>query len=306
VEDCSQGSAADAGGALRAVFHLAGSLADGAFELLTPQAFGHAFDAKVNGARVLASAVRGRFLDAFALFGSASSVLGSAGQANYAAASGCLTGLAQQLRASGVPATCVAWGPWVPEGGGGMAAAVGERDGVRALTDDQAGRVIDVIRNWTEPMLLSVAADWDQYARQSAGTPRERLVAELVISQPRSLVPASAARAGSAPAASARDDAARDGAAGWLRSAGDLDDTLRTAIRSMVADVLGDDTADIDDETELPDLGLDSIMGIDLRNRVAHAVGTELPATMTIDHPTVASLAEFVARSVRPGQQEAS
>ncbi len=50
----------------------------------------------------------------------------------------------------------------------------------------------------------------------------------------------------------------------------------------------------VTDELGFADLGLDSIMAIDLRTGLAHALATELPATVAIDHPTVPAMASFL------------
>ena len=101
--DCAAAVAtATRNGPLRLVFHLAGATADGAFATLSDDAFDTPFSGKVYGAWQVTDAVRGQDLTAFVLFSSVSSVLGSAGQANYAAANGYLNGLAMALRAQGV------------------------------------------------------------------------------------------------------------------------------------------------------------------------------------------------------------
>ncbi|GAA1955225.1 type I polyketide synthase [Kitasatospora viridis] len=289
-EDCAR--AVRAAEPLCAVFHLAGVNRDGAFENLTADSFEQVFAAKARGAEHLAAAARGAGLDAFVLFSSVSSVLGSAGQANYAAANGYLNGLAQALRDSGVPATSVAWGPWVPADKGGMAAAAAveratERLGVRPLDDAEAGPLLALAAGGERAGLVAVALDPQRYAERLAGHPRGALLA------------------GSAPVVQ-RATGGRErgwlldrltGPAGAGRDAELRGAELRDAIRDLVGEVLGD-PARADDTIGFADLGLDSIMVIDLRTQLAHALGTELPATVAIDHPTVAALADYVTGSL--------
>ncbi|MER7974897.1 SDR family NAD(P)-dependent oxidoreductase, partial [Streptomyces sp. NPDC096080] len=98
--DCARAVAeATADQPLRRVLHLAGVTDDRAFDRVDRAAAERVFAAKALGATTLAEAVRGHDLDAFVLFSSASSVLGSAGQTVYAAANGYLNGLAERLRA---------------------------------------------------------------------------------------------------------------------------------------------------------------------------------------------------------------
>jgi acyl transferase domain-containing protein/acyl carrier protein len=285
---------------LRTVFHLAGANVDGAFATLTPDAFATTFAGKVNGSLRLAEAVAAADidLDGFVLFSSVASVLGSAGQANYAAANGYLNGLAAQLRMRGVPAVAVAFGPWEParEGGGksGMAGnaavrAAAARMGVRALTDQEAAPLVAAALGSGHSHVVAVALDVPRYATV-AGTPRSALVAELTGEV-------------TAPAATATPDSGP--AAGWLRdqlhgaSSGERDIELPASIRELLAAALGADDG-IDDTVGFADLGLDSIMAIDLRTRLAYALGVDLPATVAFDYPTVRSLASYVSDLLFP------
>ncbi|HSV68388.1 MAG TPA: SDR family NAD(P)-dependent oxidoreductase [Mycobacteriales bacterium] len=285
---------------LAAVFHLAGVTADQAFGQLTPAAYQKVFAAKAAGAEVLAAAVAagGHELSAFVLFSSISSVLGSAGQVSYGAANGYLNGLAESLRAAGVPATAVAWGPWVPAAKGGLAATAAveraaERMGVRALTDAEAGPLLALAATSARPGLVAVAIDVARYADALAGHPRTALVADLV-----------AARA-TQPTGRRTDGADRTPTRpkGWLRTElaaldpAAVEDALRDAIRDLAGAALGDPDG-IDDTLGFADMGLDSIMVIDLRTRLAHALDADLPATVAIDHPTVVAMTRFVIGTV--------
>ncbi|HEV2637106.1 MAG TPA: SDR family NAD(P)-dependent oxidoreductase [Actinocrinis sp.] len=305
AEDCAAAVAAATSGPvpLRTVFHLAGANADGAFATLTPDAFATVFAGKVTGALRLADALAGVELDAFVLFSSISGVLGSAGQANYAAANGYLAGLAERLRSRGVPALAPAFGPWEPstESGGktGMAGhpavrAAAARMGVRALTDEDAAVLVAAAMGSEHPRLVAVALDPPRYAA-AAGLPRAVLVAELT-GEPAAPV---------APAANGTGSAA---AAGWLRdellSTAPEERTaeLTAAVRNLVATVLG--AGDVSDDTSgFADLGLDSIMAIDLRTRLARALGLDLPATVAFDYPTVRTLTAYVGDRLFPAAE---
>lgn len=296
--DCARAvRTASAQAALRGVFHLAGVTDDRAFGRLTPDSFDKVFAAKALGADCLAEAVSGCELDAFVLFSSVSAVLGSAGQVNYAAANGYLDGLALSLRAGGRPVTSVNWGPWVPEDRAGLAgsAAVGraaERLGVRPLTDAEAAPLLALAVAGRAPRLLGVALDAARYVERLAGTPGAALVGGLTAA-----VPAVAEPVAGTPK-------------GWLRvrldavAAPARDEELREALRELVGRILGDPSP-VRDSVGFADLGLDSIMVIDLRTQLAHALDTDLPATVALDHPTIAALARFADESIRPDQTAA-
>lgn len=278
---------ADRLGPLDAVLHLAGTTADGAFATAAPSTYDAVFAGKVDGAAALAGALRGRNLSAFVLYSSVSAVLGSAGQTGYAAANGYLTGLAESLRAEGVPAVSVAWGPWVPDGDRGLAGTeavrrAAERFQVRPLTDVDAAPVLAAALDSDVHQLVAVAFDAPRYAQLVAGHPRAALVAALA-----------------EPVAAAPVDAAVP-QQGWLQdrvaalAEADAPAVLRDAVATMVAETLGS-PAPVDEHRGFADLGLDSIMAIDLRTRLAHGLGRELPATVALDHPTVVALTAYLA-----------
>jgi acyl transferase domain-containing protein/acyl carrier protein/methylmalonyl-CoA mutase cobalamin-binding subunit len=295
-EDC-RAAVAEAGrdAPLRTVLHLAGVSRDQAFEQLTTESFAEVFAAKAGGAAALAEALRDVPLDALVFFSSASAVLGSAGQANYAAANGYLDGLARALRAGGMPAVSVDWGPWIARDKGGLAAGEGARraiaqTGLKALTDDEAREVFDLVLSGRHGRLVAVAADPQRYLDRLGDHPRAAFVREA-LSAP-----------GAAPAAQPETDPAT--ARGWLRGqlAG-LDDEsreqrLRQTVRAMAGEVLGDPAAIDDDERGFAESGLDSIMVIDLRTKLSHALGQDLPATVALDHPDVSRLTAHLTAAV--------
>lgn len=294
-------AAATADGPLGTVYHLAGVNADGAFPSLTDESYEKVFHAKALGADVLADAIAEHDPTGVVLFSSVSAVLGSAGQANYAAANGYLDGLAEALRARGVTATSVNWGPWVPEAKGGMAAAAAveraaQRLGIRSLTDADAAMPLAVAADGERERLVVVALDPARYAEQTAGHPRAALVAALA-----------------EPVREAGGPRTEGEPAGWLRDrlraadpgdAGDTEHVLRDAVRGLVARMLGshdglpeDGSGDAEGFSQL---GLDSIMAIDLRAALAHAMGRDLPATVAIDHPSVLAMSGFLAATEAP------
>jgi acyl transferase domain-containing protein/acyl carrier protein len=279
---------AEAHAPIQGVFHLAGTTADGALDSLDASSFRRVFAAKCQGADNLVAAVAGLPLRSMVFFSSVSATLGSAGQANYAAANGYLDGLAERLRSAGVPATSVSWGPWVPDSGGGLAAnevviRAAARLGLRPLSDITAAAVLRLAVSGSAARLVAADLDVASYAGALDGHPRSALVAGLGTS-----------RAAQRPEPPAEP-------AGWLRDklAGDeADELLRDAIRAMVCDALGEQS-DFALDAGFADLGLDSIMMIDLRTRLAHALDTDLPATIAIDHPSVAAMARHLEGQLR-------
>jgi NAD(P)-dependent dehydrogenase (short-subunit alcohol dehydrogenase family)/acyl carrier protein len=323
-------AATEDGQPLSGVFHLAGVTADHAFDQLTAKDFASVFAAKARGAEVLAAAVAGPDLAAFVLFSSAAGLLGSAGQANYGAANGFLDGLAHSLRADGVPATSVDWGPWIASAKGGMAAnaataRAAEKLGIKALTDASAAPVLALAATACVPRLLAIDADFRQYAEQIGDHPRAALLAHLVKDRSRAesaaAAEAAAAQAqgqaqarpqadgGSAGAAVAVQTDASGKARGWLRDrlrpldADERYDLARDTIRGFAGDLLGD-PAKVDDDCGFEEMDMDSIMMIDLGDLLSHAMDDDLSAVVAINYPTIQELARHLTTLVReePGQ----
>ncbi|MFE5584776.1 SDR family NAD(P)-dependent oxidoreductase [Kitasatospora sp. NPDC056531] len=284
---------------LRTVLHLAGVNADGAFEQLTPEAYQRVFAAKATGAVNLVAALAGHRPDALVLFSSASAVLGSAGQTNYAAANGWLEGLARRLRADGVPATSVAWGPWTPSARGGMAAtaATGRAIaglGLRPLTDEEAEEPLSLALTAPGEQLVAVAMDPQLYTERLAGSPRAALLEELATAHTREPAPT---RTAAEPRGRLRERLA-------ALAPEAREDALRDAVRAIAGEALGDPEA-IDDLLGFTETGLDSIMVIDLRTRLSHVLALDLPATVALDHPTVVQLAGHALALLFPAEPAA-
>ncbi|UFR01754.1 SDR family NAD(P)-dependent oxidoreductase [Streptomyces sp. Go40/10] len=273
-----------------AVVHCAGVLDDTVVASLTPRHLERVLRAKAASAWHLHELTRDTELSAFVLFSSAAGLLGAPGQANYAAANTFLDALAQHRRAHGLPALSLAWGPW-DQDGEGMAGAPElrrtARAGIEALTPERGLALFDaaVGTHAPDPVLapLATAPERLRALADDPGLPEPlRLLARH---------PAGAARPAAAPAsASPADTAVPAALPAGLRGAA-LEDALRTAVRTEAAAVLGFSSPDdVDEDSSLPELGMDSLIAVELRNRLERATGLRLAATVVFDHPTLPAL----------------
>ena len=267
-----------------AVVHTAGVLRDGVLDSLTDEHLDAVLRPKVDGARVLHELTADLDLTAFVLFSSAASVLGSAGQGNYAAANSYLDALARSRAAAGLPALSLAWGSWALDDG--MAADLAGTDvrrmsraGVVPLGEQEGLALFDLALRGGHPVRVPVRLDLAALRSQSA-----------VPAPLRALAPA-------APRATEAPDVAEQVRERLASLRGDeLERAVRSVVRAEVADVLGHaDPAVVDTGRGFLDLGFDSLTAVELRNRLKALTGVQLPATLIFDHPSPDALARHLA-----------
>ena len=272
---------------LKGVIHAAGVLDDATILQLTPEHFQTVMRPKVDGAWNLHLLTRDEQLDCFVLFSSAASVLGVPGQGNYAAANAYMDALAHWRRAQGLPALSINWGPWAEVGLAAAQARRGERLAVRGLAGIPTEKGLEalgrLLSNGSAPqagMFALDAGQWKQFYGEGAATFLERI--------------STAARA-SASAAEGSILAALNAAPPAKRSS-----LLRAHVREQIALVLRASPATLDAETPLGTVGLDSLMALEIRNRLEKSLELQLSATLVWRYPTVARLAGFLESRLDP------
>jgi NADPH:quinone reductase-like Zn-dependent oxidoreductase/acyl carrier protein len=272
---------------LRGIVHAAGVLEDGLVVKQTWARFRTVYASKIDSAWNLHALTVGRPLDFFVLFSSGSSLIGSPGQSNYGAANAFLDALAHHRASNGLPSLSINWGPWAEVGlaasatRGGRLAFRGFRSiprsaGIAALewllgTPARQVGVIPVdARLWRQfypkAAELSLIRDLIAYSEgpgnhgQVAGTFRKELEA---------MEPGPQRRA-----------------------------ALEAHLEEQVVRVLRIARTRFDRTTPLKSLGFDSLMALELRNRLEVSLGARLSATMAWNYPTVADLAPFLAQNI--------
>ena len=249
--------------------------------------------AKVLGAWRLHRATRESGLDLFLLYSSCSGVFGNAGQAAYAAASAFLDQLALHRRTLGLAGQAIGWGPWSELGAGAAAREALDADvrrtGLDWLTPRHGFEALDRLARDGAGYRMVAPVDWAAFV--AVVPPFAPFVEDL----------APAPAAGAAEPA-ARRLAARLLAAGEREQAGILLDLVREETRAVLR------------LRALPapdagffDLGVDSVMAVELRNRLnrllsgALASGQVLPNAVVLDFPNPASLARNLGARLRSG-----
>ncbi|MEU3571720.1 type I polyketide synthase [Kitasatospora sp. NPDC036755] len=270
-----------AGVELGAVVHAAGVLDDGLVGSLTPERLDTVLRPKVDGALNLHELTAGMPLSAFVLFSSASGVLGTPGQANYAAANAFLDALAVRRRAAGLPAQSQIWGLWAADSA--MARTDSEvlaQGGIRALAAEEGLALFDAaVAGGRTAVLL---AGFDLRALRERGDELPELL--------RGLVPRSRRRA----AVGEVDAQALLGRLAGLSSAG-REEVLRELVLGHTAALLGFGGPDsVDPERDFLESGLDSLGAMRLRNGLNAATGLRLPPMVVFESKSPAGLVRLV------------
>ena len=261
--------------ALHGVIHAAGVTDDSSLANQTWAKFQHVLDPKLAGAWHLHELTNDLSLGMFVLMSAASPVFGSPGQANYSAANAFLDAIATVRHANGGAALSIGWGPWDQVG---MTAAMDEQArtkmaqrGFRAMTVPQALAAFD----------LAVTANAGGHAVHVlalAGDPSRR--PDRNATHHRS--PMSAAPVSLLTQWAATMPAMRRGA-------------IAVFVGAQARKILGlSSGAAIGSRQPFNELGLDSLMAVELRNAVGTALGHPQPATLLFDHPTSDSLVDHL------------
>ncbi len=257
------------------VFHLAGTLHDGVLAGLRPETVDAVFRAKALGAWLLHRTLADEPLEHFVLFSSIAGLFGSAGQGNYAAANALLDALAEHRAAAGLPATSIAWGPWAEVGlardhGGHL-----ERWGIAEIDADGGARAIASLAAATTP--VQVAARFDAGRLGVAAPSLARLTADLA--------PTGTDCAHPTPEGATAPHGRR------APSIAEVEQVVLVAL-AEVTGLRGDATPTSD--MALQDLGVDSLVAIDLHAHLEEALGVNLPVTQLIEAGTIGELAKCV------------
>jgi polyketide synthase 12 len=273
---------------LRAVVHAAGVLDDGVIDSLTPERVRRVLAAKLDAAWHLHELTGDLELQAFVLFSSASGVLGGPAQGNYAAANAFLDALAAQRCAQGLPAVSMAWGWWAQATG--LTGHLEEADllrmrrsGIAPISSEEGLELFDAACADADPLVVPARLETAALRAQARAGILPGLLRGLVRSTSR------VARAGDVPLA------ARLAAA----PAEDRRRTVLELVRGEVASVLGHASAEVVDmQRAFKELGFDSLLAVELRNRLNAATGMRLAATLVFDYPSPVALAEHLLEQV--------
>jgi acyl carrier protein len=253
---------------IRGVVHAAGVLQDGLLTQLDAAALTTVLRPKVLGGWLLHCLLRDDHLDFFVLFSSAGAMLGQPGQGNYAAANAFLDALAHYRQAQGQPALSINWGAWAGEGfaessGGKRLAARLALLGISSIAPRQALEILERLLGQSAGQVVAVPVNWKLYREFYPTDSASPLLAEL--ERESAEVPQAAGRTSERRAAILAAEPA------------ERRRLLQSYLSEQVARALGLSPSKLDHQQSLSELGLDSLMAVELKNRIAVDLKVNVP-----------------------------
>ena len=263
---------------LRGIIHAAGVLHEGLVQNQDAASFAAVMAPKVRGAWALHQITRELPLDFFVSFSSMASLTGSPGQTNYAAANAFLDALASLRRTQGLAATSINWAPWAEVG---MAAQLEFGAGIEKLSVEEgllALRALLKPLRGTRGDVGVLKMRWDAYVKRWPAPEAQSYFSALV--------------GRSHGAAADREDILKR-----LRAAPEeaRRGLVETHIHEAVRQVLGLGTGyEIKNNEVWTDLGVDSLMMVEIKNRLEGSLKLVFPIELLLRDVSVDSVSDFV------------
>ncbi len=278
------GDIAALGHPLRGVFHLAMAIDDAPMAALTRERMIRVIAPKAHGAWLLHEGTLGMDLDCFVMFSSLASVFGNSAQANYAAANAFLDALAHHRQAIGLPALAINWGALGGEGYVARNARVAEYLALHGTTPLSPGEVVVLVESFLNAgatQALAMRVDWSKWRQSYRGGQESPLLERIY-----------AAGVDAPETSGAKSD--------WrlkIESAAPAERTevIGQAVRDVVGSVLRVKPEALRLEQPLTDLGLDSLMAVEMENSIESSIGVALPPASLMKARTIGQIATLIA-----------
>ena len=282
---------------IRGVVHAAGVLQDGLLLQLDGAAINKVLRPKMVGGWLLHHLLREAPLDFFVVFSSAGSLMGQPGQGNYAAANAFLDALAQHRRAQGLTALSINWGAWTESGfartgGGRLLTKRLALLGITPMPPKRALEVLERLLREDSTQVVAIPVNWRQYHELCPPGTESALLSQLANEEAAS--PLRTVRPGEK-----------------LRAVLDANPTeraqlLQSYVSEQVARVLGLSASQLDIHQPLTNLGLDSLMAVELKNRISTDLGVNVPMVKFLQGFSVAQAATQLLDQLTTRSDDAS
>ncbi|MGA9379089.1 MAG: SDR family NAD(P)-dependent oxidoreductase, partial [Phormidium sp.] len=277
---------------LRGIIHAAGVIDDRLLVEHQWQLFAKVFAPKVSGAWNLHTLTQDLPLDFFVLFSSVASILGSGGIANYAAANAFLDALAHYRRSVNLPGLSINWGPWSMVG---MAKAVGSKGevqwatkGIKPIESQQALSILENLLLQDAAQVGVMQLKWSQFFAQFSSSSYPNFFAEIATQNQEFSITKEQQKL-NFPKVLDQIKA---------NSKEQSQSLLMTFLGEQIAKLLGIATSKLNVNEPLHQMGLDSLMVVELRNRLRTELEINIPIAKFLDGVNVIDLTEFASKEI--------
>jgi acyl transferase domain-containing protein/acyl carrier protein len=269
---------------LKGIFHLAMVIDDAPLAVLTPERMRSVMAPKAHGAWLLHENTKDIDLDCFVMFSSVSSIFGNPAQGNYSAANAFLDSLSHHRRALGLPALAINWGVLGGEGYVARNERVAEflaRQGTAALSPGEVTTLLESFLTGHVTQVAAIRVDWAKWRQSFRGMQENPLVERIF-------------------AAGVDVQESSGGSSDWrgriaAASAEERDGVISLAVRDVVGAVLRVKPEGLRDDQPLTDLGLDSLMGVEIETMIEGSIGVALPPTSLMRARTIGQIATLIS-----------
>jgi myxalamid-type polyketide synthase MxaB len=269
---------------LRGIIHAAGVLDDGVLSEQTWERFKTVMDPKIEGAWNLHTLTLKSVLDFFILYSAGASLFGSPGQGNYAAANSFLDGLAHYRRCLGLPALSINWGRWSEVG---MASRLSSQDqqrwaglGMNSIKPEQGMMALQHLLRQQAVQVAVLSIDWSNFGGRQGDSVQPLL---------RRILPENGQVTSSRVGAESPER---------LKSLSPVEQgqALLSYTREQVIKTFRlDPSYSFEASQLLLGLGMDSLMAVELKNRIESDLGVNIPINYFLEEASVSSLSERIS-----------
>jgi acyl transferase domain-containing protein/acyl carrier protein len=275
---------------LKGIFHLAMVIDDAPLSALTSERLRKVMAPKAQGAWLLHENTREMELDCFVMFSSVSSIFGNPAQGNYAAANTFLDSLAHHRRALKLPALAINWGVLGGEGYVARNERVAEflaRQGTAALTPGEVTTLMESFLTANATQVAAIRVDWTKWRQSFRGLQENPLMERIFASGVEMQETSGGTSNWRGKIQAARPD--------------ERDATVGQAVRDIIGSVLRVKPDSLRGDQPLTDLGLDSLMGVEIENLIESSIGVALPPASLMRARTIGQIASLICEHLGGG-----
>jgi natural product biosynthesis luciferase-like monooxygenase protein len=277
---------------VKGVVHAAGTWHDAPFTRLDAKMISTVLQPKVAGTDALDRVFPDGALDFLVAFSAFSSMLPAERQASYAAANAYLDAAMLRRRQRGAAGLAIDWGPWSEIGFatseyGARAHERLQTLGIHRLTEAAGLQILDQLAGGESAVFGVMPVSWSRLFQADPNARLSPLLSELLARY--GVEGSSPTGAGDGPLARAvLDLPPREQA-----------DRLRSGVRDLLAGVMRTEAASIQDATPFTELGVDSLIAVEMKNRIQQETGIDVPLVQLLEGPSVASLTDILLAAIK-------